>query len=587
MRSRAIVVGAICGAAVVTGGWFVQRGLVGSENSYAGVRLFDQVRQHIVENYVEAVSDSALYRRAVTGLLDELQDPNSVYLSGDRLAKLNERTSGLYVGLGVRFDVRDGWITVIAAHRSSPAERAGLTTGDRILEIDGVSTHDMTPDEAARALRGKPGTTAHLLIQRGVDGQQVKLSVARREVHVQAVSRVAILDGGVGYVDVNVFGDSTAAELARTVDSLRTLKVRGLVMDLRRNPGGLLQQGVEVADLFLNEGQRIVDVRGRTPEASAVFEDQLPQRWSSMPVVVLVDDGTASAAEIVAGALQDHDRAVIVGRTTFGKGSAQSLFPLVGGGALKLTTARWYTPAGRAIGRPFGAQVDVEGEQPLESAAPRDTREQFRTDGGRILFGGGGITPDLVVGDTLLPPAELALGRALGNQVTTFRDVITNHALELRGDRSVQSRDFAVTGAMRDAVYAKLLARGVDVPREVFDGAAPLVDRLLAQDVVRYVFDPEASVRRSLQWDRALQTAVGLLRGVTTPAELLERAAGGAPVIAAARRAAVAPVTASTSVVAATVAPGSTTAPRAGRQRAGSAQPTTPHAAGSAGNSPR
>lgn len=555
MRSRAIVVGAVCGAAVVTGGWFVQRGLVGSESSYAGVRLFDQVRKHIVENYVEAVSDSALYQRAVTGLLDELHDPNSVYLSSERLAKLNERTSGLYVGLGVRFDVRDGWITVIAAHRSSPAERAGLSTGDRILEIDGVSTHDMTPDEAARALRGKPGTTAQLLVQRGVDGQQLKLPVARHEVHVQAVSRVAILDGGVGYVDVNVFGDSTVTELARVVDSLRAQKVRGLVMDLRRNPGGLLQQGVEVADLFLDAGQRIVDVRGRTAEVSAVFDDKLPQRWGGMPVVVLVDDGTASAAEIVAGALQDHDRAIIVGRTTFGKGSAQSLFPLAGGGALKLTTARWYTPAGRAIGRPFGAQVEQEGELPLESAAPGESREEFRTDGGRIIFGGGGITPDLVVGDTLLPPAELALGRALGNRVTAFRDAVTDYALELRGSQVVQSRDFVVTPAMRDALYRRLRARGVDVPRDVYEGAMPLVDRLLAQDVVRFVFNPEASVHRSLQWDRALQTAVGLLRGVSTPDELLERAAGGAPVIAAARRAAIEPLTAMSAASAAEAVP--------------------------------
>ncbi len=538
MRSRAIVVGAICGAAVVTGGWFVQRGLIGTENSFAGVRLFDQVRQHIVENYVEEVSDSALYQFAVTGLLDELRDPNSVYLSSERLTKLNERTSGLYVGLGVRFDVRDGWLTVIAAHRSSPAERAGLTTGDRILEIDGVSTQGMTTDEAARALRGEPGTTAKLVVQRGADGQHLKLPVERREVHVQAVSRVAILDGDVGYVDVNVFGDSTAAELARTVDSLRAKKVRGLVMDLRRNPGGLLQQGVEVADLFLDEGQRIVDVRGRDPESTAVYKDQLPQRWDGMPVVVLVDDGTASAAEIVAGALQDHDRAIIVGRTTFGKGSAQSLFPLVGGGALKLTTARWFTPAGRAIGRPFGSQLPQPGEEPLESAATTESREQFKTDGGRILFGGGGITPDLIVGDTLLPPAELALGRALGSRVSTFRDAITDYALELRGSGVVSSRDFVVTPAMRETLQARLLARGVDVPQDVYAGAAPLVDRLLAQDVVRFAFNPEASVYRSLGWDRVLQTGVGLLRGISTPAELMERAAGGTAVIAAARQAA-------------------------------------------------
>lgn len=544
MRSRAIVVGAVCGAAVVTGGWFVQHGLTGSESSYAGMRLFDQVRQHIVENYVEAVSDSALYKRAVTGLLEELNDPNSVYLSSDRLERMNERTSGLYVGLGVRFDVRDGWLTVIASHRGGPAERAGITTGDRIVEIDGVSTRGMTPDEAGRALRGKPGSTAHLLVLRGVDGQQLELSVERREVHVQAVSRAAVLDGGIGYVDLNVFGDSTAVELARTVDSLRALPIHGLVMDLRRNPGGLLQQGVEVADLFLDEGERIVDVRGRTPETSMVFKDQHPQRWNGLPLVVLVDDGTASAAEIVAGALQDHDRAVIVGRTTFGKGSAQSLFPLAGGGALKLTTARWYTPAGRTIGRPFGALAPVDGERPLELAptpAP-ETREEFRSDGGRVLLGGGGgIVPDLVLGDTLLPPAELALGRALGSDVSAFRDVITDYALELRSGRLVQSRDFTITPAMRDTLYSRLRTSGVRLPREVFDGAAPLVDRLLVQDVVRYVFNAEAGVRRSLQWDRALQTAVGLLRGVATPAQLLERAAGGSQVIAEARRAAVAP----------------------------------------------
>lgn len=541
MRSRAVVVGAVCAAAVVTGGWLVQRGLTGTVSTQTGSRLFDQVRQHIAESYVDAMSEEELYQRAMTGLLLELNDPNSVYLSGDRLDRLNERTSGTYVGVGVRFDVRDGWLTVIAAHRNSPAERAGLATGDRILEIDGGSTHDLTPDEAVRALRGAPGSTARLLVVRGADGQRVNLALERREIHVKAISRVAMLDGGVGYVDVNTFRDSTTAELTRAVDSLRTVGARGLVVDLRGNPGGLLQQGVEVADLFLDEGQKILDVKGRTASSSATFTDQLPQRWSGMPVVVLVDDGTASAAEIVAGALQDHDRAVLVGRTTFGKGSAQSLFPLAGGGALKLTTARWYTPAGRAIGRPFGAELPPEDEQPLESAAPTRTREEFRTDGGRIVYGGGGITPDLTMADTALPPAEVVFGRALSNRVTTFRDVITSYALELRGAHAVRSRAFDITPAMRETVYARLRQRGVEVPREVYDGAAPLVDRLLTQEIARFVFDDQTSVQRSVQWDRVLQTAVGLLRGTDNQAELIRRAAGGAPVIAEARRAATLP----------------------------------------------
>ena len=542
MRSRAVVVGAVCAAAVVTGGWLVQRGLNGPVSVHAGSRLFDQVRQRIVENYVDEVDEEDIYKRAMTGLLLELDDPNTVYLSEERLNRLNERTSGTYGGLGVRLDVRDGWLTVIAARPNSPAERAGLATGDRILAIDDSSTHEVTPDEAAGALRGTPGTKVRLLVVRGADGQHVNVTVERREIHVNAVSRMAMLDGGVGYVDINTFGDSTTVELVRAVDSLRAAGALGLVLDLRRNPGGLLQQGVEVADLFLDEGQKVLDVKGRTPSSSATFTDQLPQRWSGMPMVVLVDDGTASAAEIVAGALQDHDRAVLIGRTTFGKGSAQSLFPLAGGGALKLTTARWYTPAGRAIGRPFGAELPPEDEQPLESAAPTRSREEFKTDGGRIVYGGGGITPDLILGDTLLPPAEVVFGRALGNLVTTFRDIISDYALELRAAKIVKSRTFQVTPAMRDVVYSRLRQHGVGVSREVYDGAAPLVDRLLTQEIARLVFDVETSVQRSVQWDRALQTAVGLLRGAESQESLIERAAGGAPVVAEARRAAVAPM---------------------------------------------
>jgi len=545
MRSRAVVVGAVCAAAVVTGGWLVQRGLNGPVSVHAGSRLFDQVRQRIAENYVDEVDEEEMYKRAMTGLLLELDDPNSVYLSEERLSRLNERTSGTYGGLGVRFDVRDGWLTVIAAQPNSPAERGGLATGDRILAIDDSSTHQLTPDEAAGALRGTPGTKVRLLVVRGADGQHVNVTLERREIHVNAISRMAMLDGGVGYVDINTFRDSTTVELIRAVDSLRAAGAHGLVLDLRRNPGGLLQQGVEVADLFLDEGQKVLDVKGRTASSSATFTDQLPQRWSGMPMVVLVDDGTASAAEIVAGALQDHDRAVLIGRTTFGKGSAQSLFPLAGGGALKLTTARWYTPAGRAIGRPFGAELPPEDEQPLESAAPTRSREEFKTDGGRIVYGGGGITPDLVLGDTLLPPAEIVFGRALGNLVTTFRDIISDYALELRAARLVRSRAFEVTPTMRDVVFARLREHGVDVPREVYDGAAPLVDRLLTQEIARLVFDDETSVQRSVQWDRALQTAVGLLRDADSQESLIERAAGGAQVVAEARRAAAAPVSTS------------------------------------------
>ena len=518
MRSRAIVVGAVLGAAVVSGDWMVRQGLAGAARESASARLFDQVLERVTANYVDSLSQSELYRRAVDGLLDELDDPHSLYLSEARLARLNEQTSGSYVGLGLRFDARDGWLTVIAPLQGSPAERAGIGTGDRILEIDGQSTRGLTPDEASNMLRGRPGTTARLVVERAVDGQTLRLSLPRLAIHVGTVRRSTVLSDSIGYVDLNVFGDSSAAEIARSVDSLRARGITGLVVDLRRNPGGLLPQGVAVADLFLDQGVKILDMRGRTPESNVEYRDGAPQRWDGLPVVVLVNDGTASAAEIVAGALQDHDRALIVGRATFGKGSAQSLFPLEGGGALKLTTARWYTPLGRAIGRPFGAEVPDEEEEELESAR---RREEFKTASGRVIYGGGGITPDVAVGDTVQPPAELAFQQALGDRANAFRDAITDYALELRGSSLVPSPDFVVTPAMRQQLWERARSRGIELDRAVFDAAAPLVTRMMTVDIARYAFGGDVAVRRQAEQDRAIQAALSLLRGVRTPQELL------------------------------------------------------------------
>ena len=518
MRSRAIVVGAVLGAAVVSGDWMVRQGLAGAARESASARLFDQVLERVTANYVDSLSQSELYRRAVDGLLDELDDPHSLYLSEARLARLNEQTSGSYVGLGLRFDARDGWLTVIAPLQGSPAERAGIGTGDRILEIDGQSTRGLTPDEASNMLRGRPGTTARLVVERAVDGQTLRLSLPRLAIHVGTVRRSTVLSDSIGYVDLNVFGDSSAAEIARSVDSLRARGITGLVFDLRRNPGGLLPQGVAVADLFLDQGVKILDMRGRTPESNVEYRDGAPQRWDGLPVVVLVNDGTASAAEIVAGALQDHDRALIVGRATFGKGSAQSLFPLEGGGALKLTTARWYTPLGRAIGRPFGAEVPDEEEEELESAR---RREEFKTASGRVIYGGGGITPDVAVGDTVQPPAELAFQQALGDRANAFRDAITDYALELRGSSLVPSPDFVVTPAMRQQLWERARSRGIELDRAVFDAAAPLVTRMMTVDIARYAFGGDVAVRRQAEQDRAIQAALSLLRGVRTPQELL------------------------------------------------------------------
>ena len=534
MRYRAFVALATMAGALVTGGWFLQRGLDGTTSSVNRTRLFDQVVTHVAERYVDSLSRDSIYGDAVRGMLRELDDPYTVFLSGDRLARLNENTSGRYAGLGVQIDVRDGWITVVSPLPDSPAERAGIQTGDRIVEVDGRSTEGWTNDEAQHELRGPRGTRVSIMVERPGLEARLPFRLTRADIQVHAVRRTDLLPGQVGYLDIDVFSEQTAAELEKEIENMRKRGLRALILDLRRNPGGLLEQGVAVSDLFLNRGQDIVSMRGRAYGATRDFEDERQQRWPDLPLVVLVDEGSASASEIVAGALQDHDRAVILGETTFGKGSAQSVFAMPDGGALKLTTARWFTPVGRSIQKPRSPADDneeaeeetqVEGAQPrVAGEIPLSERTAYRTDGGRVIYGGGGITPDLFVSDD---PAdrELELQRSLGDQVGRFRDALTAYALSLKTSRVMSSPDFRVTPEMREEFRQLLQRRGITIDRAQYDAASPLVTRLLTYEISRYVFGVQTELRRRLEEDRIVITARELLSGDITQRTVLERAA--------------------------------------------------------------
>jgi len=517
MRSRAFVVLGVLSTALVAGGWLVERGLDGG-SSVSGPRLFDEVMTHIERYYVDSVSTSDLYGKAIDGMLEELHDPHSVFLRADRLARLNESTTGNYGGVGIQIDVRDEWVIVVSALPGTPAERAGIETGDRIVEVAGKSAKGWSIVETRNALRGAPGTSVSIITERA--GTKRPVTLVRQEIHRSAVARSMLLPDGVGFVDLKAFSDSTEKELSRSIDSLSRAGMRSLILDLRQNPGGLLTQGVGVSDLFLDRGQEIVTMKGRVRDTNRDFVDAAPQRWPNLPMVVLVDEYSASASEIVAGALQDHDRAVVVGHTSYGKGSAQTLYPITGGSALKLTTAKWYTPSGRSISKPHSAEGDDDEDT---IPVPITAREKFKTDAGRTVYGGGGITPDVVAGDTMPVPSELALQNALGKKIPQFRDAITDYAMSLKGTNTVTSTDFAVTDAMRAAVWQGMRQRGIEIDRAIYDAAAPLVSRLISYDVARYVFGRPVEQRRIVQDDPIVQRAVELTRGVKTQKDLLAR----------------------------------------------------------------
>jgi carboxyl-terminal processing protease len=279
--------------------------------------------------------------------------------------------------------------------------------------------------------------------------------------------------------------------------------MKRLLLDLRGDPGGLLDQGVGVSDLFLDSGQDIVSMRGRTAEVTRDYRDRAAQRWPDLVLGVLVDSGSASAAEIVAGALQDHDRAVIIGTPTYGKGSAQTVFGVLGGG-LKLTIAKWFTPSGRSIDKPHG-------EQPIATDSTSPAAAKFKTDAGRLVAGGGGIHPDVVVTDSTAGVAALALTRAVGTRVNDFRDVLTAYALSLKASGTIRSPDFVVTPPIRAELLRRLAERKITIDPSAAATTAPLLDRLFVQQVERYVFGTSAEFGRALRDDKTVQRAVDLL----------------------------------------------------------------------------
>jgi carboxyl-terminal processing protease len=323
-----------------------------------------------------------------------------------------------------------------------------------------------------------------------------------------------MLGGGVGYIGMTMVRENCSAELAQEVQRMVGQGMKSLVLDLRSNPGGLRDEAVEASDLFLDGGQDILVSRGRAPGDNHRWTDAGRQQWPWLPIVVLVNDGTASAAEIIAGALQDHDRALVVGDTTYGKGIVQTLFPLGPQIALRITTARWYTPSGRSI---QGAELDsVMGA--VHSVASAVT---YRSDGGRALSGGGGIIPDVLLRPDTLSTPEQTFARALAGQVSVFRDVLTAYALELRRSNRLPDPDFVVTPRMREDVQHRLAVRGVTVPDSIFDGGARILGEQLGYEIARYQFGQEGEERRRVREDRQVSEAVALLRTAATPQALL------------------------------------------------------------------
>jgi carboxyl-terminal processing protease len=535
-KRQAIALAAVALVPLGAGG-FVLRGRGADE----GARIFQEVLSLVQTRAVEPVSEDSLYEQAARGLLRNLGDPYAELFSPEELNSFNrESLRGAYGGLGVLIEQQGDTVTVTKVYPNTPAAAGGVEAGDKIVTIDGESAVGWKIDKVSDHLMGPAGTTVNVTFQRYGVTTPITSRFTRAQVHVPAVPYSMVLEDGVGYVPLQQFSNTSGQELEAALRELKARGARAFVIDLRGNSGGSVQQSVQISNLFLRQGQQIATVRYRN-QPNDVYVADRPPLVGSEPIVVLADGYAASASEIVAGSLQDHDRALIVGQTTFGKGLVQDLYRLDGGWALKLTTGKWFTPSGRTIQRP--RKLLSDGRLVVDTAAIRNDsvkgKPQFRSDAGRVVYGGGGITPDVEVKPDTLTKAEKDFMSAIAPKAQQTYRILNDYAVQVR---SSLRRDFVVDAAIREAFFQRLTAGGVPVTRAQYEAVTPLITRLLDDKLSTVAFGDSAAFRRGVATDEPLKRALLLLRGVQTQQALFARAA--AETARPAQRAAAAPAAA-------------------------------------------
>ena len=528
-RLRATVVAGALLLPVVIGGFSIREHV-----AHDGARVFDQVMSLVSDRFVDTVDASALYEKAARGLVTQLHDPYSELFSPTELKRFSTQSTGRYGGIGMQIENQDGNIVVVHVFSHSPAQAAGVQDGDHIIGIDTASTRGWSSQQVSDVLIGTVGTQVKVRFSRPGVSEAIENTFTRAEIHVPAVPYSLMLTDKIAYIPLQTFNEDAADELDNAVNGLVKQGAKSIVLDLRNNPGGILDQGLQVADLFLKSGQQIASVRMRQgqPQVYTAHDDEHVQ---NVPLVVLVDGYSASAAEIVTGALQDHDRALVVGTTSFGKGLVQTVFPIDGGWALKITTGKWYTPSGRSIQKNRKpADPELVGASPpddtppdsLEKESVKQNRPTYRSDAGRIVYGGGGITPDVIVADDTISTPEQTFFKAIAPKYPAVRGVLYSYALELKGS---VSPTFTVKPEWRDEFYRRLQAAKIAVDRAQYNAAAPLVDRWIGGQIAELAFGDSTAFRRQIPDDSQLQRAMDLLRKGATQKDLFSMAQASKP----------------------------------------------------------
>lgn len=547
------------------GGWFAES-LVGDDYYYEvkrGIRLFGDVYKNITEKYVDDISPKEFMRTGIDGLLATL-DPYTVYYEGDESNDLDALMMGKYGGIGISVGIKDGYITVITTLDGSPAQRAGILPGDRIVSVNGLTAHDISLQQMSNYVKGEPGTKVKLTILREGQDHRLDFELIREMIAVENIAYAGVLNGTVGYIKITKFSKTANFDFVRALKDLKQEGMQSLILDLRGNPGGLLDAAIDITNQFVKKGEIITYTKGRIQDASRNYAALNDPLFPDMPLVVLVDGGSASASEIVAGGLQDLDRGVIVGSTTFGKGLVQTVYPLQERDAvIKITTAKYFTPSGRCIQKEdYASKRGRRQDQPLEEenatydtfgagdAVPdtlhraQDTievKQIFKTAGGRKVYANGGITPDIEIATSeftvyfreilkrglifdfatnyVAHHAQIDSGFGVDEKtVDEFGAFLTAKNFNYISVAERQIAELAVLSKKNN--FDEATSQKIEELRERlrwekqkdFANSKPLIKAALEQEIISRYFGNKGRIQRSFKYDPAYQEAVALLK---------------------------------------------------------------------------
>lgn len=491
-----------------SGGWLLRPRPSAEGGVYEQARLFEGVVGAIHRHYIDSLGEGDLYQRAADALVGSLHDPYAELLVKDAYREYQRQMAGTEIDLE-RGPAESGWEGRNGGNVIAP--------GDEVLSINGESTQGWPTERLEEAMRRASSPIVTVVVRPRGSSEPVVRRFTRTEIHVPAASRGLLLGDSVGYIVLRRMSQGAADELRAAVDTLVEQGMTSLVLDLRSNPGGLIREGVAVAGLFLKPGDTVATSIGRASQRVKGYLAEAPGGWDDLRLAVLVNRGTASSAELVAGALQDHDRALVVGTATYGKGVLQTTYPIGEDVAIKLTTARWFTPSGRSVQRPRADTAGSAGNR-LPSTRPR----VFYSSRGRVVPDASGILPDLLVRALPRSEGERLLAGRLGDGMNRFRDVLAGYAAELRAEQVAQPTEAGVlTPERRDSLFARLEEAGVHLDRATYDLAGGFVEEQLGNELARAFFGSDSLLRRRTKTDRQLQATLQVMRGASTQDDAL------------------------------------------------------------------